>query len=90
MSIPDAPWIRKADNNGLPSNSDYDCERYYRVETVEANGLTTRESFDDFRQAKDFYYQCLADNVITVELWRIGQDGDSVDLIECFENDNQD
>lgn len=88
-NITDAPWIKNADNNGLLPCAVGIHIHHYRVETVEANSNATIETFEDLIQAKDFYKQCLANNVISAEIWGINSNGDKVELIELYEREKE-
>lgn len=87
--IPDAPWIRYADTNGVPPSSYSEYKNRYRVETVETDGSENRETFDDEGLALDFYQQCVKDEVLSVELWSIDSDGDHIDLIKFYEKEDE-
>lgn len=88
--IPDAPWIKYADTNGVPPGRYSDEPSYrYRVETVEMDGRELREIFNDESSALDFYQQCVTDGVLTAECWRIDSDGDKVELIEYYEKEEE-
>lgn len=86
--IPDAPWIRYADTNGVPPSSYSEYKNRYRVEAVETDGSENRETFDDANSALDFYRQCVADGVLSVECWSIDSDGNHIDLIKCYEKED--
>lgn len=89
-NIPDAPWIRYADTNGVPPSRYSEYKLRYRVEATEVDGTTYKETFDDLELALDFYKQCVADNnMLTADCWSIDGDGDTVDLIECYEKEDE-
>lgn len=87
--IPDAPWIKYADTNGVPPSSYSEYKSRYRVKTVETDGSENRETFDDEAMALDFYQQCVKDKVLSVELWSIDGDGDHIDLIKFYEKEDE-
>lgn len=90
MCIPDAPWIKYADTNGVPPGRYNDEPSYlYCVETIETDGREQRETFNDESSALDFYRQCVTDGVLTAECWRIDGDDDEVDLIEYYEKEDK-
>lgn len=89
MSIPDAPWIRNAETYGDPSGRCKEYKLRYRVEATEVDGTTYKETFDDYVLALDFYKQFEADDVLTAELWSIDGDGDVVELLECYEKEEE-
>ena len=86
--IPDAPWIIYADTNGVPPCDYSEYKNRYRVETVETDGSTNRETFDDIDEALNFYRQCVADGVNSVDCWSIGSDGELIDLVDCYEKED--
>lgn len=87
--IPDAPWIKYADTNGVPPSSYSEYKSRYRVETVESDGSTNRETFDDRDMALDFYQRCVENGVLSADCWSIDGDGDLIDLIECYEKKDE-
>lgn len=89
VNLPDAPWIRYADTNGDPYGGYSDYKSRYRVETVEEDGSTNSETFDDRDQALDFYKQCVEDGVLSVDCWSIDGEGDHIDIIACYEKEDE-
>ena len=88
-NLPDAPWIKYADTNGIPPNEYSEYKSRYRVETVETDGSENSEPFDDKDTALDFFQQCVADGVLTAELWSIDSYGDRINLIELYEKEDE-
>lgn len=89
IDIPDAPWIRYADTNGVPPGDYEERKNRYRVKTVETNSYANTETFDDEGLALNFFQQCVADGVLSVECWRIDGDGDNIELIEFYEKEDE-
>ena len=85
--IPDAPWIRYADTNGVPP-CDYDesKEVYYAI-VEELDGTTTRETFYDYDSALEFFKQCVEEGVSSVEIKRVYGDLDS-ELLDYYEKED--
>lgn len=85
--IPDAPWIRYADTNGVPP-CDYDeGEEVYYAIVEELDGSTTMETFDDYDSALDYFKSCVEEGVISVEIKRVYGDLDS-ELLDYYEKED--
>lgn len=86
--IPDAPWIRYADTNGVPP---YECdnEESYIAVVEELDGSTTTESFNDYDSAADYFKSCIEEGVISVIIKRCYGDANG-ELLDYYDNDEED
>ena len=87
--IPDAPWIKYADTNGMPPDGHEGRDLRYRIEVKETDKSITRETFNDYDSALSFYKECVADDVLIVKFSRIDNDGDTVEMLKYFDREDE-